>query len=162
MAAPAGNQFWKQRSTHGRETLFASPTLLWESACEYFQWCDENPIKDPRSFGGQQMIQRPFTMHGLCGFLDCSTSYFRAFKSTAENKDDFLTVITRIEEVVYQQKFENAAIGVYNHSIIARDLGLAEKTDTTVKAQVSQIDYSKLSDAALEEIANAGSGPSES
>lgn len=162
MAAPEGNQFWKQRSTHGRNTLFASPTLLWEAACEYFQWCEENPIIDPRSFGGRQAIQRPFTMQGLCGFLDCSTSYFRTFKSTAENKDDFLTIITRIEEVVYQQKFENAAIGVYNHSIIARDLGLAEKTESTVKAQVSQIDYSKLSDAALEEIANAGSSPSES
>jgi hypothetical protein len=43
MAAPKGNQFWKLRSKHGRDKLFASPELLLESACEYFQWCDENP-----------------------------------------------------------------------------------------------------------------------
>ena len=31
------------RSKHGRDKLFATPELLWDAACEYFQWCDENP-----------------------------------------------------------------------------------------------------------------------
>ena len=43
MAAPKGNQFWMLRSKHGRDKLFATPEALWEAACEYFQWCDENP-----------------------------------------------------------------------------------------------------------------------
>lgn len=43
MAAPKGNKFWMLRSKHGRDKLFATPELLWEAACEYFQWCDENP-----------------------------------------------------------------------------------------------------------------------
>lgn len=38
-----GNKFWQQRSKHGRDRLFKSADLLWESACEYFQWCDDNP-----------------------------------------------------------------------------------------------------------------------
>lgn len=42
MAAPKGNQFWMLRSKHGRDKLFATPEALWEAACEYFQWCDEN------------------------------------------------------------------------------------------------------------------------
>jgi hypothetical protein len=125
MAAPKGNHFWKMRSTHGRDLLFASPSLLWEAACEYFEWCVNNPIVDPRSFGGKQKIQRPFTMQGLCLFLNCNTAYFRQFKG--KNKDkDFSTIIQDIEETVYQQKFENAAIGVYNQNIISRDLGLAD------------------------------------
>jgi hypothetical protein len=44
MGAPKGNEFWKMRSKHGRDALFASPELLWESACEYFEWCNDNPI----------------------------------------------------------------------------------------------------------------------
>lgn len=44
MPAPEGNQFWKLRSKHGRDKLFATPELLWEEACNYFEWCDENPI----------------------------------------------------------------------------------------------------------------------
>ena len=34
---------WMLRSKHGRDKLFATPELLWDAACEYFQWCDENP-----------------------------------------------------------------------------------------------------------------------
>jgi hypothetical protein len=44
MGAPKGNQFWKLRSKHGRDTLFESPEKMWEAACEYFQWCDDNPL----------------------------------------------------------------------------------------------------------------------
>jgi hypothetical protein len=130
MAFEAGNLFWKLRSKHGRDKLFASPELLWDAACEYFQWCEDNPIVDPRSFGGKQKIQRPFTLQGLCRYLDCSSSYFREFKSnTPIDSKDFLTVINDIEDTIYQQKFENAAIGVYNQSIIARDLGLVDNKD---------------------------------
>ncbi|RZJ91597.1 MAG: DNA packaging protein [Chryseobacterium sp.] len=134
-----GNQFWKQRSSHGRDLLFASPSLLWEAACEYFDWCANNPmhkqeaIKSGDLAGTTMSIptDRPFTMHGLCLYLDCSTSYFRAFKSTAtEDKKDFLTVIEKIEEVVYQQQFEGATVGAYNANIIARTLGLTEKQET--------------------------------
>lgn len=136
MAAPKGNQFWKLRSKHGRDKLFATPELLWEAACEYFEWCEKNPIKDPRSFGGKQMIQRPFTMHGLCAFLHCNTVYFNHFESDlkegkGEHIEDFNKVIQDIREVIYRQKFENAVIGVYKENIIARDLGLTEKQDVT-------------------------------
>ncbi len=156
MAAPRKNIFWTLRSKHGRDKLFASSDLMWEAACEYFTWCTNNPIIDPRSFGGKQKIQRPFTMEGLCRFLDCNTAYFRTFKKQlAADEEDFNTVIINIQETVYQQKFENAAIGVYNQSIIARDLGLTDKTETKVDAIVSEIDYDLLSDAALEEIINA-------
>ncbi|WP_052496491.1 terminase small subunit [Pedobacter lusitanus] len=133
MGAPKGNRFWEFRSKHGREKLFGSPTLMWDAACEYFNWCVDNPILDPRSFGGKQKIQRPFTMHGLCLYMNCNTGYFRTFKAQLpDGEKDYNTVIYNIEETVFQQKFENAAIGVYNHSIIARDLGLADKIQNEV------------------------------
>ncbi|WP_219222364.1 DNA-packaging protein [Pedobacter antarcticus] len=128
MGAPKKNQFWKMRSTHGRDLLFGSPTLMWEAACDYFDWCVANPIIDPRSFGGKQKIQRPFTMEGLCRFLNCNSAYFRQFKKRTKDKD-FTTIIQDIEEAVFQQKFENAAIGVYKENLISRDLGLADKQD---------------------------------
>jgi hypothetical protein len=134
--APKGNHFWKHRSTHGRDTLFASPTLLWEAACEYFEWCVANPIVDPRSFGGKQKIQRPFTMQGLCLFLNCNTKYFNQFIDRNED-EGFSNIIQDIRETVYQQKFENAAIGVYKENIISRDLGLADKTENKSDVTIS-------------------------
>ncbi len=76
---------------------------------------------------------RAFTMQGLCRYLDCSTGYFRTFKLTAS--EDFLAIITRIEETVYDQKFTGAAAGFLNANLISRDLGLADKKDVTTDGQ---------------------------
>lgn len=140
MAAPAGNRFWERRSKHGRDKLFATPQLLWEAACEYFQWCQDNPFYETKPMvvsNGQgegssvELIQipikRPFTLHGLCLYLDCGLAYFRQFKPTATQ--DFSTVIEKIEETIYDQKFSGAASGFFNANIIARDLGLADKSE---------------------------------
>ena len=75
--------------------------------------------------------ERPFTLTGLCLYLDCSEGYFRTFKLTCS--DDFLAIITRIEHVIETQQFEGATVGAYNANIIARKLGLADKTDHNVK-----------------------------
>jgi len=137
MPAPKGNQFWKNRSKHGRDKLFATADLLWKAAIEYFQWCDENPLiaveynsKDAIKCEVPKM--RAYTLSGLCVYLDCNSAYFRTFKANLndENKD-FYTVIARIEEIMDTQKFEGAASGLLNANIIARSLGLSEKVDNT-------------------------------
>ena len=135
MGAPTGNQFWKLRSKHGRDKLFESPELLWEAATEYFEWCEENPLIEV-DFRGKDADRvelpkmRAFTLQGLCLYLDCNTAYLRNFKNQerADGKD-FSSIITRIEETVYDQKFSGAASGFFNANIIARDLGLADKSE---------------------------------
>lgn len=150
MSAPLGNQFWKLRSKHGRDRIFKDPKVLWESACEYFQAMEDAPLIELEQRKGAIIIQkgadtadldlhpmvempkmRAFTLHGLCIFLDVSTNYFREFKKTTTQ--DFLDVITRIEDVCYNQKFTGAAAGFLNPNIIARDLGLADKKDVDKK-----------------------------
>jgi len=81
-------------------------------------------------------VMRAMTMSQLCFYLNCSESYFRHFKS--ENKDtnsDFITVIAEIERVVYNQKFQGASANLLNANIIARDLGLIDKSDLTTNGE---------------------------
>ena len=143
MGAPSGNEFWKLRSKHGRDKLFATPDLLWEAACEYFKWCDDNPwyrneaVKSGMMAGEIVSIPtaRPYTLTALCLYLGVGAQYFRDFKKglkVDENEidKDFSLLVIRIEEIIYSQKFEGAAVGVFNSSIIARDLGLADKSET--------------------------------
>lgn len=137
MGAPIGNDFWTARSKHGREKLFTSPEILWEAACEYFTWCKNNPWFRTEYIGKEVIevkipIERPFTLIGLCVFLGVSSSYFRVFKSTLKEADkEYLTVITRIEEIIYTQQFEGATVGVFKENIISRNLGLKDNTDIT-------------------------------
>jgi hypothetical protein len=146
MAAPVGNQFWKLRSKHGREKLFSTPEILWEAACEYFQWCEDNPFhkaeaKTVNTGDYQSKVEivnlphmRPFTIQGLCSYLDCNSQYFNQFENslrekTAETAKGFSLILTRIRETIYNQKFSGAASGFFNANIIARDLGLADKKE---------------------------------
>lgn len=138
MAAPLGNEYWKLRSKHGRDKLFNTPDLLWEAACEYFLWCDTNPwYKNEAVKSGDlagELIKvptaRPFTLAGLCLYMDASESYWKEFRKGDNLSEDFLSVITRVEEIVRNQKYEGAAVGAFNANIIARDLGLRDKVDT--------------------------------
>ncbi len=140
MAAPKENQFWKLRSTHGRDRIFADPPTLLEECQKYFNRCDAHPYyKNEVLRGGDKAgkivkvpMEQPYTMHGLCVFLGVNTLYFNQFEKSLEGKEDdrskdFSVVITHVREVVYQQKFRGAAVGAFNHNIIARDLGLQDK-----------------------------------
>ena len=140
MAPPKGNQFWKLRSKNGRDKLFESPELLWESACEYFQWCDENPILSTKSTTSTQgssseekEFQRPYTKQGLFFYLGCSESWLREFRKTCSN--DFLRVIEAIEQTIENQQVAHAMVGVFNSSLVARLNGIKDHQEiiNTVK-----------------------------
>jgi hypothetical protein len=137
MAAPKGNQFWKLRSKHGRDALFASPELLWEAACEYFEWCDEHPwstVKFTETDKGgsteSKPTQRPYSRGGLFLYIGCSETWLTNFKK--ECSIDFLRVIEEIEKVIDTQQWEGATVGVFNSNIIARTLGLKERSESEV------------------------------
>lgn len=143
MAAPKENKFWKLRNKHGRDKLFKSPSLLWDAAIEYFDWCDKNPWITTKTKSRSTNIEkettptaRPYTLSGLCLYLGCNQGYFFDFKKGC-NKD-FSDIITRIEDVIETQQFEGAVVGAFNANIISRKLGLSDKTETenmtTIKA----------------------------
>ncbi len=145
-AAPKGNQFWKLRSKHGREKLFATPELLWEAACEYFEWCEENPLYETKAFPYMGDItlekipkMRAMTISQLCFYLGCDENYFRQFESNLTEKDkDFYTIIQDIKKTIYNQKFQGASADLLNANIIARDLGLKDNQDITTKGDKIQ------------------------
>lgn len=144
-----GNKFWQLRSKHGRDRLFASPELLWESACEYFEWCDNNPliaeeaIKSGELAGTTMKVprMRVYNIQGLTRMLDCNVDYITDFEDSLKGKTDelslnFSRVIKKIREVIYQNKYEGASSGFFNPLVISRDLGLRDSVDQNLKADV--------------------------
>jgi len=153
MAAPAGNQFWKARSTHGRNPIFKSPQELLEACEEYFQWVEDNPLYEEKAFSYQGEIvktdiykMRAMTIGGLCLFLDVCENTWTNYK----NDDDFLSVCMQVERAIKNQKFSGAAADLLNASIIARDLGLKDKTEQEVSGVLGVVDMSQLTDEEIE------------
>ena len=132
MAAPKGNEFWKLRSKHGRDLIFSSPTILWEAACEYFEATTARPWEQ-QDWVGKDAIEvvrkttPPFTLSGLYIFLETNAQTWSDYRK----KEDYSEIVTRIEQIIFTQKFEGASVGAYNSSIIARDLGLVDRKDMT-------------------------------
>jgi hypothetical protein len=149
MSAPKKNDFWKRRTKHGRDKLFASPELLWQAACEYFQYCEDNPLNEVKVFGTGKRANVPkmraMTLSGLCLYLGCNEAYFRQFRSNLpQGEQGFSTVIDQIETVIYNQKFQGASAGLLNANIISRDLGLAERSNVDVTTDLSQLSDEQL------------------
>lgn len=144
----SGNQFWKLREKNGRNKIFSTPEELWEQAAEYFEFCDANPLMTVEYHGKDATEcevpkMRAYTWSGLELYLGVSS--LREYKT---NKDysDFFQVISRIEKVLYTQKFEGAAAGLLSANIIARDLGLTEKTEQQHSVHLAKEDLLGLID----------------
>jgi hypothetical protein len=141
MAATKNNQWWKLRAKHGRDKIFESPEMLWDSCSEYFEATDNrkwNKIEYKNSGKGIRKVSiptdTPFTLNGLCLFLGIGTSTWHDYKTKEEYKD-FSEVITRVEQIVYIQKFEGASVNAFNANIISRELGLVDRADHTTKGE---------------------------
>ena len=134
MAPPKGNQFWKARSSHGRNKIFETPEQLWEAACEYFEWADANPLQEEKAVHYQGEIikytiskMRAMTISGLCFFLEIGEQTL----SDYEVREGFSGIVREIKSVIYAQKFSGAAADMLNQNIISRELGLADKQEIT-------------------------------
>ena len=76
---------------------------------------------------------RPFTLAGLCVHLGIGRSTWRGYRA----RPAFSPVIEWVESTVWVNQFEGAAADLLNANIIARDLGLADKTDNKTEHGIS-------------------------
>lgn len=132
--APLGNKFWLLRSSHGRNPIFATPQDLWDAACQYFEWVEANPLKEDKAFSTKDdgiihteiNLMRAMTIGGMCVFIGISKIAWFQYS----RRKGFVETCAEIDEIIRSQKFAGAAAGLLNAAIIARDLGLVEKTDS--------------------------------
>jgi len=125
------------RSSHGANPKFANPDDLWNACVEYFEWVDANPLYEDKlvTFQGTATHEsvsrmRAMTLGGLCLFLNITMT---AWHDWRVRRKDLSSIITQVEQIIRDQKFTGAAADLLNPNIIARDLGLADKSEVTGK-----------------------------
>lgn len=138
---------------------FTDVSSFMDMVAAYFEWCEDHPLLEEQVnvFRGEVTryeVSKPraFTKKGLCSFLGVTV---RRYDELAEKGEEWRDGLNVVDDIIYTQKFEHAAVSLMNSNIIARDLGLADRqeVDSKVDAKVSAgIDTSKLSDAALAEL----------
>lgn len=157
----------------GKGKKIKNPDGMWDIACEYFQETDEVHIVTEDVFKSGDLAgikykiehRRPYSWAGFNRFVFSRgiVTDVDDYRFNSDNAySDYAEVMRRIAKVMYEQKFDGASSGVFSANIIARDLQLQENTnikadieaDVKSKSDITvKVDYTKLSDAALEEIA---------
>lgn len=124
---------WEVVKGPGQPRKFESPQDMWDRAVKYFEWCGERVIIEEKigfyqgeATSGYVKHQRPMTQAGLCSFLGIGVSTWHDYKT---KYPDYSEVTEMIEGIMFEQKFTGAATGQFNSNIIARDLGLTDKSE---------------------------------
>lgn len=128
MAAPKGNQYWKLANNWKKPKLY-QPEELFEKAKEYAQWCENNPLYELKVFGTGIKIKVPkmraMTIEGFCLFANMAKTTWYVY----EKEEAYKEIIARAKDLFYSQKIEGAAADLLNPHIIARELGLSDKSE---------------------------------
>lgn len=111
---------------------FQLPQQLMAEAIRYFEWVDDHQLQEEKIFQHQGNILRetvakcrPYTKKGLANFIGVTVARLNDFGK----RPGWEETLEYIEQVIYAQKFENAAAGLLNSTIVSRDLGLAERSE---------------------------------
>lgn len=126
-------------------TVYLTPAALLKAGCEYFDWCVKHPLKEAKTYQWQGNIirakedkVRAFTWKGLASHLGITVAQLNRHRLSG---DKWAETIELLEQIIYTQKFENAAAGLLNATIISRDLGLAEKSEVSGTAGAPPISF---------------------
>lgn len=124
---------WRNINPRGRKKAY-TPTQLWSKAKKYFEWCEENPIKvhkyNTKKGPQYALIDRPFTKKGFCQFANIARETFDTYIRGVDQYADYKEIAGQIADIIYTQKLERGLAGMYQQTVLIRDLGLAEKVKT--------------------------------
>ena len=143
-----GNELWKLADPFkNKGAKFKTPAELWEKAVQYFEWCDNNiftseeETETPKGLIYKQTKhKRPYTWQGFYSFIGGND--LKAYRQ----KNEFNKIITHIGNIMFEQKFSGASAGIFNSSIISKELGLIEKKEVkqeTTKLKIKGLDKLK-------------------
>jgi hypothetical protein len=142
----SNHDYWQSRKKIGRPKKIKSPKMLWDLACDYFSQVSNNPIVASFTVHGGEMAGksfpsrriRPFSWQGLDDYL-FELGVIVRLEDYKSNKDgrynEFADIITRVGNIIYNQKFEGAAVGLFKENIISRELGLVDKSSTELRVE---------------------------
>lgn len=139
------------KKTVGKPKRFETPEALTKAFEEY-----KAHMEGPQGFMYKYELDRktgglvkiplklPYTLHSFTKFCNINLTYFNTFKDRLKGKSDDLSllyeqVITHIEQEIYDNKLSGSAVGLFNHNIIARDLGLIERKQTEQVLTINQM-----------------------
>jgi len=159
----------------GRNVKY-TPGELWEAAVKYFNDTENDPLTTEELVKGQNLEtktvkinkKRVLTLRAFAASAGMSHDYLTDLRKGQKNKlkrlkddktssqldinecEDYLETIDRIKNIIFIDKFEGAAAGIYSTAFIARDLGLTDKKEVVAEIEEKKTVIMKIGDQEFE------------
>lgn len=142
-----GMQLWEVIGNRAHITISDTAEDMWKRACEYFLWCDENPVTWKSTImsgskGGSKVENespRPYSVRAMCIFCGLSESYISSIRNSKDQQSDYYIVISKILSIIYVQNLDYATAGVFNPIFTSKLLNLGEEDNGTLEPAKVQI-----------------------
>lgn len=152
------SQLWQTVSSFANRVIVDTPEDIWKRACEYFQWCDDNPIvwKTTVMSGNkagnkvENESPQPYSISGLCLYAGISQTYIQSIRQSKSQESAFFIVISKILSIIYVQNMNYATTGVFNPVFTAKLLNIGnddEETRQPAKIEIISAGIPELSNS---------------
>ena len=121
-----------------------SPEELWGFFCDYIEHERSNPMQKTEYIGQNAIkvtldLETPITFEGFECYL-FKMDIISDLGDYAKNKDnaysEYPPIIKQIKSFCFTNNFKGASVGLFNASLIARKLGLTDKTSVDLSGTV--------------------------
>lgn len=137
-----------EKKKRGKPKKIKTPEDLWTWFEKYRAYNAKNPVLK-MDFKGKDAdkvnyeIERPLSWGNFKVWLYLNESVgFSTMEDYKANKDNvydaYSEIIRVISEIIFSQQYDGACAGVYNHNIIARKLGLADKVESKTELTIKK------------------------
>lgn len=124
-------QHW-QVVNSGQTTVSSTPKELWDNACKYFKWCDDNPVATKKTaMSGREVGKvisveqpRPYSIKALCLHCGILEEYLRDLRKSKDESSMYYIVVSKILYIIYIQNMEYATLDVFNPIFTSKILGM--------------------------------------
>lgn len=109
-----------------------NPQEMWDYACKYFKWCDDNPLGDNDTVkvgkeAGKAITtqkKRPYTIKAMCLHCGVTEEYLKSIQQSMAQESMWYQVVEKIFYVIYVQNLEEAINGTFNPVMVTKLLAL--------------------------------------
>lgn len=106
-----------QSNPGGRPMKFPDPVDFARRVDAYFDWCDSQVVLSKDDKGREKIIRKPYTVSGLCLYLDTEKSTLWDYQSKDGYSDTIKKAKNRIENFVEEHSLDgslNPVVSIFN------------------------------------------------
>lgn len=126
----------------GRVKVSNTPEELGQNACDYFKWCEDNPIivknvvMSGTSAGKMVDMEKPrvYTVRGLCLHCGITEEWLRDVRRSKDESNPMFAIVSKILYVIYVQNIEYAMVDSFNPILTSKiwNMDKQDEGDTRV------------------------------